>query len=56
MLACDPVTNKWELGLRARGIVLVGAGKRSCCAVDWIGIGNEGHDQFRSSLARAAGR
>ena len=27
MMAYDPVTNKWDLGLRARGIVLSGAGK-----------------------------
>jgi hypothetical protein len=25
------------------------------CAVDWIGIGNEGHDAFRQTLAEAAG-
>ena len=25
MMAYDPVTNKWDLGLRARGIVLLGA-------------------------------
>jgi hypothetical protein len=25
------------------------------CAVDWIGIGNEGHDAFRQQLATAAG-
>ena len=27
MMAYDPVTNHWELGLRARGIVLLGAGE-----------------------------
>src|SRR5438034_1014527 len=47
MLAYDPVTNHWELGLRARGIVLLGAGEPIVlCAVDWIGIANEGHDAF----------
>src|SRR5438132_5688586 len=52
----DPVTNKWDLGLRARGIVLLGAGDPIVlCAVDWIGIANEGHDAFCSTLARAAG-
>ena len=25
-MAYDPVTNKWDLGLRARGVVLLGAG------------------------------
>ena len=56
MMAYDPVTNKWDLGLRARGVVLLGAGEPIVlCAVDWIGIGNEGHDAFRQGLARAAG-
>jgi len=55
MMAYDPVTNHWELGLRARGIVLLGAGDPIVlCAVDWIGIANEGHDSFCSALARAA--
>lgn len=56
MMAYDPVTNKWDLGLRARGIVLLGAGEPIVlCAVDWIGIANEGHDAFREALASAAG-
>jgi len=56
MMAYDPVTNRWDLGLRARGIVLLGAGEPIVlCAVDWIGIANEGHDAFREALARAAG-
>lgn len=55
-MAYDPVTNKWELGLRARGVVLLGAGEPIVlCAVDWIGIANESHDAFQSALARAAG-
>ena len=55
MMAYDPVTNHWELGLRARGIVLLGAGDPIVlCAVDWIGIANEGQDAFREALARAA--
>src|SRR5215475_911994 len=45
MMAYDPVTNKWDLGLRARGVVLLGAGQPIVlCAVDWIGIANESHD------------
>ena len=55
-MAYDPVTNSWDLGLRARGVVLLGAGQPIVlCAVDWIGIGNEGHDVFRQTLATAAG-
>jgi len=55
MMAYDPVTNRWELGLRARGIVLMGAGEPIIlCAVDWIGLANEVHDAFRTALARAA--
>jgi len=56
MMAYDPVTNHWDLGLRARGIVLLGAGEPIVlCAVDWIGIANGGHDAFRDELAKAAG-
>ena len=56
MMAYDPVTNHWDLGLRARGIVLLGAGEPIVlCAVDWIGIANGGHDAFRNELAKAAG-
>src|SRR5256885_9219396 len=55
-MAYDPVTNKWDLGLRARGVVLLGAGQPIVlCALDWIGIANEGNDAFRGALARAAG-
>ncbi|MCC7377120.1 MAG: hypothetical protein IT581_20835 [Verrucomicrobiales bacterium] len=55
-MAYDPVTNTWDLGLRARGIVILGAGQPIVlAAVDWIGIGNEGHDVFRETLAKAAG-
>ena len=55
-MAYDPVTNTWNLGLRARGVVLLGAGEPIVlCAVDWIGIANEGHDTFRRTLAAAAG-
>lgn len=42
--------------LSARGVVLIGAGKPIVlCAVDWIGIGNGGHDAWREALAVAAG-
>ena len=56
MMAYDPVTNHWELGLRARGVVLLTSNEPIVlCAVDWIGIANESHDVFRAELARAAG-
>lgn len=42
--------------LTARGIVLLGAGDPIVlCAVDWVGIANEGHDAFRGALAEAVG-
>lgn len=54
-MAYDRAINQWDLGLRARGIVLLGAGKPIVlCAVDWIGIANESHDAFRQTLATAA--
>lgn len=56
MMAYDAVRRVDELGLRARGIVLLGAEQPIVlCAVDWIGISNEGHDAFRVALAKAAG-
>jgi hypothetical protein len=56
MMAYDRVTNHWDLGLRARGIVLLGAGEPIVlCSVDWIGIANESHDAFCEALAKAAG-
>ncbi len=55
-MAYDPVKRLDELTLRCRGIVISGAGQPIVlCAVDWIGIANEGHDQFRERLAAAAG-
>lgn len=45
-----------QLPLLCRGIVLTGADKPVVlCAVDWIGIGNGGHDEWREELAKAAG-
>lgn len=55
-LAYDPVTNTWDLTLRARGVALLGAGQPIVlCAIDWIGVANEGYDAFRETLAAAAG-
>lgn len=56
MMAYDPVKAQGELGLRGRGVIMLGAGAPIVlCAVDWIGISNEGHDMFRQRLAEAAG-
>jgi len=55
-MAYDPVKRHDELTLRARGVVLTGSGPPIVlCNLDWIGIGNEGHDAFREALVRAAG-
>ena len=55
MLAYDRMENRWDLGLRAKGIVISGAGKPVVlCAVDWIGIANESQDAFKEALAEAA--
>jgi hypothetical protein len=55
-MAYDPVKRIDELTLRCRGIVILGSGEPVVlCAVDWIGIANEGHDAFRAALATAAG-
>ncbi len=55
-LTYDPMKEAGELTLRARGFALSGAGEPVVvCAVDWIGIGNAGHDAFRDALAAAAG-
>lgn len=55
-MAYDPVKRIDEMTLRCRGIVLLGADRPIVlCAVDWIGIANEGHDAFRQALAEAAG-
>lgn len=56
MMAYDPVKAQGELGLRGRGVILLGAGEPIVlCAIDWIGISNEAHDVFRQKLAEAAG-
>lgn len=55
-LTYDLEINKWDLGLRARGIVILGAGQPIVlCSLDWIGIANEGQDAFKEALAEAAG-
>lgn len=55
VMAYDPVKRHDELTLRCRGVVIGGAVEPIVlCAVDWIGIANEGHDAFREALAAAA--
>src|SRR5262245_5411905 len=47
---------KIEDPLSARGVVVLGAGKPVVlCAVDSIGIGNEGFERWREGLAQAVG-
>jgi hypothetical protein len=54
-LAYDP-TRGVEQPLSCRGVVLFGeGGPVVLCAVDWIGIGNDGQTEFRRTLAQAAG-
>jgi esterase/lipase len=55
-LTYDTMINSGDLSLRARGIILQGAGKPIVlCAIDWIGIANESQDVFKQALAEAAG-
>ena len=50
------VINTWDLGLRAKGIVLSGPGEPVVLvSLDWLGIANDCYDEFKRSLARAAG-
>ena len=54
-LAYDP-TKAVTHPLTCKGIVLVGEGQPIVlCAVDWIGIANDGQVEFRKALATAAG-
>src|SRR5690606_1356931 len=51
-LTYDSTANSWDLGLRAKGIVLQGAGQPIVLvAVDWIGIANDSQDAFKEALA-----
>src|SRR5690554_2840731 len=55
-LTYDPQVGTWDMGLRAKGMVIQGAGQPIVlCAIDWIAIGNEGMDAFKGTLAHAAG-
>ncbi|YCM44680.1 PVC-type heme-binding CxxCH protein [Verrucomicrobiaceae bacterium 227] len=55
-MAYTVVKKNPELSLRCRGIVILGAGDPVViCAIDWIGVANEGYNAFRDGLAAAAG-
>jgi hypothetical protein len=56
MMSYDRVRKIDEMGLRCRGIVILGAQDPIVlCSVDWLGIGNQAHDIFRLRIAEAAG-
>ncbi|MDA1211591.1 MAG: hypothetical protein O2955_03695 [Planctomycetota bacterium] len=55
MMAYDPVKGV-QTPLTCRGIVVLGGEKPIVlCALDWIGIGNDGNRIFREKIAEAAG-
>jgi hypothetical protein len=55
-LTYDPMINSWDLGLRAKGIVILGAGEPIVmCSIDWIGSANDSQDEFKRIMAEAAG-
>jgi hypothetical protein len=55
---CDalvPPAKQIDDPLFARGLILFADKPIVLCALDWVGIGNRGHDAFRDALAKAAG-
>jgi hypothetical protein len=55
-MAYNPVIRSYDIGLRAKGIVLLGAGQPIVLvAIDWIGIANESLVEFKRAIAQAAG-
>lgn len=55
-LAYGTMVNSYDLGLRAKGMVLLGSDQPIVLvAIDWTGITNECEDEFRRSIATAAG-
>lgn len=55
-LSYDPQVNTWDMGLRAKGIVILGSGQPIVlCAIDWLAISNSGIDQFKEAIAKEAG-
>ncbi|AMV39125.1 hypothetical protein VT85_16930 [Planctomyces sp. SH-PL62] len=54
-LTYDPTTGVAH-PLSSKGVVLIGEGEPIVlCALDWIGVANDGQREFREALARAAG-
>lgn len=54
-LAYDPCIEVTD-PLSCRGVVILGAGQPIVlAAIDWIGVANEAHDEFRQRLADAVG-
>lgn len=54
-LAYDP-TKEVQIPLSCRGIVLLGDEEPIVlCAIDWLGVANASHREFREALAKAAG-
>jgi len=54
-LAYVPMIASWDLSLRAKGLVITGAGSPLViCAIDWIEICNESYDAFKEALAEGA--
>lgn len=55
-LAYEAMIKSWDMGLRAKGIVLLGADQPIVLvALDWIGINDQCYDEFKRALAAAAG-
>ena len=55
MMSYDPVT-EIQMPLTCKGIVLHdGSSPIVLCAIDWLGLANDGMDYFRDRLAKAAG-
>ena len=51
-----PNAKKIDDPLSARGLVLlIKPAPVVLCAIDWVGIANQGHDEWRAALAKAAG-
>ena len=55
-MSYNTMIKSWDLGLRARGIVLVGSGQPVILlAIDWLGISHDAHDVFQRKIAESAG-
>jgi hypothetical protein len=55
-LTYNTMVNSWDMSLRAKGVVILGAGQPIILvALDWLGIDDESQDIFKATLAKAAG-